>query len=199
MTRSSSRCSCHRFRQYGWCPCCISDRPRGIGSAVLYCDTCRRQRTCRACPQVPSPKGLRIAPAKTAPSRSDRARGTDSASDLENSSQGWVMVGALRVDWSAVSCWSNCRSAFSFQGQPPSHGTCMFKPAPCRKNLLGSRTPHHSHRRRTTPRTISYTRWCRPREAGWRRFGTDVSSAAVVGIVTHEGAGPAVDASPRQS
>jgi hypothetical protein len=42
---------------------------------------------------VPIPNGLSTAPAKTAPSRrSDSRRGTDSASDLENSSNSWSTI-----------------------------------------------------------------------------------------------------------
>jgi hypothetical protein len=46
---------------------------------------------------VPSPSGVSTAPLNTAPSRrSDSRRGTDSASDLENSSNRWSMIGPFR-------------------------------------------------------------------------------------------------------
>jgi hypothetical protein len=42
---------------------------------------------------VPSPDGLSTEPATTAPNRrSDSRRGTDSASDLENSSNRWSLI-----------------------------------------------------------------------------------------------------------
>ena len=75
--------------------------PLHARQAARHCDCCFVVRhlqkawhgSLRPAQAVPTPSGLSTAPAKTAPSRrSDSRRGTDSASDLENSSNRLSMI-----------------------------------------------------------------------------------------------------------